>query len=129
MMVLVFHLLLASKLERLQQHFWSGALIVTTCASFGAFATKLVTQLESCFGPWPRPMSVQCNREKMWETLHKLRSTTTFHSTWEEFLLKSIGVSAYPTFYQFVVDSAFNNLLRNHFQFDDKDLEEETIDV
>ena len=46
---------------------------------------------------------------------------------WVDFLSRSINTPTCPIFYQFVVDSIFNTLIRHHFRYDK--LGEESLDV
>ena len=83
---------------------------------FEHFATDLVQELDSCFKSCCR--CLKRRRELMWKRLFQVRSSAEFRSKWSSFLSSSIGVSASPIFYQFVVDSVFNILLKEHHQID-----------
>ena len=48
----------------------------------------------------------------MWAAYHQLRTSVTFISDWRAFLTDSIGQKAYPTFYQFVSRTVFNELTK-----------------
>ncbi len=88
---------------------------VDSQSSFGTFACELITQLQGCFKPhW----IYQRRRELMWEHLFKMRSSAAFKAKWSDFLSKSINVDPWLIFYQSIVDSAFNALIKRHFQFD-----------
>ena len=83
---------------------------------FEPFSCELVEELDCCFRVDCR--NLQSRQELMWKNLFKLGSSPCFRSKWSGFLSSSSGVSASPIFYQFVVDSVFNSLLKQHHQID-----------
>ena len=83
---------------------------------FEHFATDLIQELDSCFKSCCR--CLKRSRELMWKHLFQARSSAEFRSKWSSFLSSRIGVSASPIFYQFVVDSVFNTLLKEHHRID-----------
>ena len=84
---------------------------------FSLFAVDLVEGLEGCF-KYGKTRSLKKRREKMWESLFKLRSTQNFRSKWSDFLQSSISVPASPIFYQYVVDTMFDVLLKQRHRIE-----------
>ena len=93
--------------------------------AFGQFTLDLLEELETCFKSCCR--SLQRRREKMWNQLIRIRTSPEFRAKWSTFLSSSISVTASPIFYEFVVDSAFNTLLKKHHKIDMP--EEDSIEV
>ena len=54
-------------------------------------------------------------REKMWRNYHVIRSSEDFVGLWIDFLAKSSGRPASPTFYQYVTDKLFRMMIKKEF--------------
>ena len=66
--------------------------------------------LKGCF---TAHRSTQARKEKMWEEYHKVRTSTKFREMWGHFIGKSLCVAASPTFYQFITDRMFDELIKS----------------
>ena len=78
-------------------------------ANFCSFSTKLVTQLKACF---LKKRTRKLENEVMWGKFHSLRTTTSFHSQWVEFVSQAqVGSTPSPTFYQQATLTVFKALI------------------
>ena len=77
------------------------------------FAHILVVRLQACFPC--KHSTVALKRERMWKSYFNLRTSNKFVSDWQDFILQSIGMKAFPAFYQFVTDQMFNELIKVEF--------------
>ena len=77
------------------------------------FANQVTTMLKGCF---TAHRSTQARKEKMWEEYHKVRTSTKFREMWGHFIGKSLCVAASPTFYQFITDRMFDELIKSEFK-------------
>ena len=93
--------------------------------AFGHFTIDLLEELETCFKSCCK--SLKRRREKMWNQMLRIRTSPGFRAKWSSFLSSSIGVTASPIFYEYVIDVAFNTLLKKHHKIDMP--EEDSIEV
>lgn len=80
--------------------------------SFDTFSKWLIDDLKTCFKPC---RSLRLRREKMWGEYHKLRTKDTFTKEWEKFLKASIDQKASPTFFQYVSNRVFRQVMEKRY--------------
>ena len=74
-----------------------------------AASAYLVSELKRCFHTsW----SPRVARDKLWQNFFTLRSSESF---WKRFLLKSIGATACPIFFQYITDKMMETLISTQF--------------
>lgn len=79
-------------------------------ASLVEFVTTLSDSIHSCL---PRSTgSWKVRREKMWGSFHRLQNSSEFRAAWSDFLLKSIGANADPTFFQHVTVMVLREMIK-----------------
>lgn len=75
------------------------------------FSEKLVEALLSCFHDGQsRP-----RKREMFGKFHSLRTSQSFTELWKDFMAASIGHEAHPSFFQFVTDVVFQQLVKHQF--------------
>ena len=78
-----------------------------------SFAHILIVRLRACFPC--NHTSLQLRKERMWGAYHRLRTADTFVSDWRLFITNSIGLKAFPSFYQFVTQHIFKELMKEAY--------------
>ena len=73
--------------------------------------TDITTKLQTCLKPG---RSLQIRHENMWKAYHGLRTTLAFLKSWEIFL-QQFAVKTEPSFYQYVTDKQFAELIKLKF--------------
>ena len=79
-----------------------------------SFAHILIVRLRACFPC--NHTSLQLRKERMWGAYHRLRTANTFVSEWRLFITNSIGLKAFPSFYQFVTQHIFKELMKETYR-------------
>lgn len=80
------------------------------------FSVWLYQSLEVCF---EGKGCIHLRREKMWRDFHKVRTSVLFRRQWELFLERA-GQVALSTFYQYVTNEFFKEMIKMKHQFDRK---------
>lgn len=70
-----------------------------------SFAGSLIPELDGCVGL--RSQVQRINREKMWESFHKLHTDEAFVKRWKRFSMGSVGSESTPILYQNITDRLF----------------------
>lgn len=78
-----------------------------------SFAHILIVRLRACFPC--KHKSLQLKKERMWGAYHRLRTADTFVSDWRLFITNSTGLKAFPSFYQFVTQNIFKELIKEAY--------------
>jgi len=76
-------------------------------------AKWLVDKLDKLILNTRKRGSTLISKEKLWNTYHKLRTSTAFEQTWEKFLDKH-KLTSEPLLYQHITDKAFELLIRKN---------------
>ena len=58
---------------------------------------------------------MKVKKERMWGTYHKVRTSSEFTDRWKRFLQDSIKEDAAPSFFQFVTDKVFKDLVKSEY--------------
>ena len=74
------------------------------------FAHVLIVRLKACFPC--KYKSTVLRRERMWGCYQRLRTANTFVKDWQIFISKSVGLKAFPAFYQSVTQHIFDKLIK-----------------
>ena len=89
-------------------------------------ANKVVSGLEKCFSSKAR--NPRTRRDKMFTKFYGLRSSKEYRVFWSKIMRDSIGQTApCPTFYQFVVDSVMEEIVKTKFPIIPQPSEPETV--
>ena len=78
-----------------------------------AFSDSLVASLKYCF---PCHSDMRVRRENMWGNIHQLRSSDSFQSMWSTVLRKCAAEEASPTFFQYITDVIFRDMIKHEFR-------------
>ena len=91
------------------------AALLSACSkatAFEVFATRLITNLKSCFVSH-RTLKLQI--EAMWGSYHLLRTTSSFQEDWISFVQTAVQRTPSPTFFQHVAHEVFKALIKLHY--------------
>ena len=77
------------------------------------FCKYITLQFKDCLGK--DSQTLRSRKDKMWGKFHLLRTSDVFILQWKDFLRKSVGLEAAPTFYQFVSHEFFKDVVKHEF--------------
>ena len=83
-----------------------------------SFAEELVALQSSCFKA-SSSLSANAQRENLWGSFHRLRSSSSYKAFWSRFL-QSRECESDPIFFQYVSDSVFKELVKKHYPLSDE---------
>ena len=79
------------------------------------FSKYFTRSLKACIGS--DTLSLRTRKTRMWGLYHELRTSEELIKAWKDFLNNSIASEACPTFFQFVTQKAFKNVIKQEFEF------------
>ena len=109
-----------------------GSALIIWCSqdahkkSLDTFSNWLINALGTCFKPC---RSLRLRREKMWSAYHKLRIDDSFTKEWERFIRASIDQKALPTFFQYVSNQVFRQVVEQKYAISKSSNEDQPIQI
>ena len=76
------------------------------------FSSAVATALVGCI---QGHSNLPVGREKIWGNFQQFRCSESYQSMWRIFLTESVLEQASPTFFQYITDSMFRDLLKHVF--------------